>query len=695
MKIYATNQIRNVILMGHGGEGKTSLAEAMLFNAGAIERIGKVADGNATMDYDAEEKKRQISISMSVAPAEWKGNKINIIDVPGYFDFIGEMTGALAASDAAVIVISAVSGITVGAEKAWDACSKAKKPKMIFINQTDRENASYTKVLASLKEKYGNCIAPIEIPIFNGEAMVGYVDVIHNKAWEYSSSGPKEIPIPENLIDDVAQAKEVITEVAAENDEELLEKYFAEGTLTEEEIFAGLKLGVVNCSSVPVIAGSAAQNRGVISLMYNICALLPSPDAAPPKEGINPKNNEKITRKCDTAEPFSAQVFKTIADPFVGKLSIFKVYSGKLDSSVNLYNPNADKTEKVGTIYLMKGGKQIAVDALEAGDIGAISKLQYTMTGHTICDGDKPIQYPAYVFPKNVVSMAVSVKKEGEEDKVFGGLNRLMEEDPTFVIEKEPDTGEMLIKGMGELHIEVIANKLKNKFGVEASLKEPTIPYRETIRKSVEAEGKHKKQSGGAGQFGVVNIRFEPITDGSSEFEFVDKIVGGVVPREYIPAVEKGLRESIRVGVLAGYPMVNIRAILFDGKYHPVDSKEIAFKTAARLAYKKACKEANPILLEPIYKVSVSIPDYYMGDVIGDLNRRRGRILGMNPGEDGMQIVEAEVPLGEMNKYATDLRSMTQARGSFEMEFLRYEDVPSNIAQKIIESSSIKDDDEE
>ena len=695
MKTYETNQIRNVILMGHGGEGKTSLAEAMLYNAGAIERIGKVADGNAVMDYDAEEKKRQISIGMSVAPAEWKGNKINIIDVPGYFDFAGETTGALDAADTAIIVISAVSGITVGAEKAWDACTKAKKPKMIFVNQTDREHATYTKVLAALQEKYGNCIAPIEIPIFEAESMVGYVDVIRNKAWAYSSTGPKEIPIPERLLDDVAAAKEVITEVAAGNDEELLDKYFEEGTLTEEEIFRGLKLGVVNCTSVPVIAGSAGQNRGVISLMYNINDILPGPAVAKPKEGINPKNDEVVSRKCDSAEPFSAQVFKTIADPFVGKLSIFKVYSGKITGATNLYNPNTDKTEKVGALYLMKGGKQIPVDSLEAGDIGAISKLQYTMTGHTICDADQPIQYPEYAFPKTVVSMAVSVKKEGEEDKVFGGLNRLMEEDPTFAIEKEPDTGEMLIKGMGELHLEVIANKLKNKFGVEAVLKAPTIPYRETIRKAVEAEGKHKKQSGGAGQFGVVNIRFEPITDGSAEFEFVDKIVGGVVPREYIPAVEKGLRESIRVGVLAGYPMVNIRAILFDGKYHPVDSKEIAFKTAARLAYKKACKEANPILLEPIYAVKVSIPDYYMGDVIGDLNRRRGRILGMNPGEDGLQVVEAEVPLGEMSKYATDLRSMTQARGSFEMEFVRYEDMPSNIAQKIIENANITDDDDE
>ncbi|MBS7263456.1 MAG: elongation factor G [Eubacteriales bacterium] len=695
MKVYKTKDIRNVAFLGHGGEGKTSLAEAILYNAKAIERMGKTTDGTTVMDFDAEEKKRQISISTAVASAEWNGTKINIIDVPGFFDFVGEMTEALEAADSAIIVVGAVSGVSVGTEKAWDACTKKRIPKLVFVNQTDRENASYSKVVKELREKYGNCIAPIEIPIMEGETMKGYVDVIHQKAYAYSDKGPQEIPVPAALTDELADIRQEIMESAAENDEELLEKYFETSELSDEEIARGISLGVAAHSTVPVVAGSALQNRGVVSLMNHICALLPSPDTRKPASGVNPKNGQKEERKCDETAPFSAQVFKTIADPFVGKLSIFKVLSGKLNASTNLYNGNAEKSEKSGSLYTLKGGKQLPVDELVAGDIGAMAKLQYTMTGHTLCEAENPIVYPEFVFPKTALTMAISVKKEGEEDKVFGGLNRLMEEDPTFALTKDPDTGEMLIKGMGELHLEVITKRLQNKFGVEAVLKEPIIPYRETIRKCVEAEGRHKKQSGGAGQFGVVSIRFEPITDGSAEFEFVDKIVGGVVPREYIPAVEKGLRESIKTGVLAGYPMVNLRAILFDGKYHPVDSKEIAFKTAARLAYKKACREANPVLLEPIYNIKVSIPDAYMGDIIGDLNRRRGRILGMHPGEDGMQVVEAEVPLAELSKYATDLRSMTQARGEFEMEYVRYEDVPGNIAAKIIETASIASDEDD
>ncbi len=695
MKDYSASQIRNIAIVGHGGDGKTMLTEAMLFNAGAIDRIGKVEDGSTVCDYDPEEIKRQISISAAVAPFEYSGYKVNVIDAPGFFDFVGEMVQAMHVADGAVIVVSAVSGLVVGAEKAWSNCAVKKMPRMFVVNQMDRENADYMKVVSQLQAKYGTAIAPIQIPIMEGQNFKGYVDIISMKAKMFDGKGFKDAEVPSALQSDAEGFRETVIEAAAESDDALMEKFFEGTELTEDEINKGLRLGVCSGKIVPVCCSAAAPNLNVNTLMDKIINYMPSPADIPAKEGKNTKTGNTETRECDESKPFSAQVFKTVADQFVGKLSLFKIYSGKLTSDMTMYNTQAEKSEKVGTIYLMRGKKQINVDKLSAGDIGAVAKLQYTTTGDTLCDAANPIEFDGLDFPQTCISLAVSAKKEGDEDKVFAGLHRLEEEDPTFKVEKNAETGDTLLSGMGEMHIEVVCQKLKNKFGVEAALEAPRVAYRETIRKMAEAEGKHKKQSGGAGQFGVVQMRFEPIMDGSSDYEFVNAIVGGVVPREYIPAVEKGLKEAMQRGVLAGYPMVGIKATLYDGKYHPVDSKEVAFKSAARLAYKAACAAANPVLLEPIGKAEVNVPDEYMGDIIGDMNRRRGRILGMNPQDDGSQQVVAEVPMSEMVKYATDLRSMTQSRGTFRIQFERYEELPGQLAAKVIEHAKKEADEDE
>ncbi|MGI6175734.1 MAG: elongation factor G [Christensenellales bacterium] len=693
MKVYQGKQIRNIAIVGHGGDGKTTLTEAMLFNAGATDRMGRVEDGTTTTDYDPEEIKRQISISMAIAPAEYRAHKLNIIDAPGYFDFVGEMVEAIAFADSALILVDAASGLSVGAEKAWDMCGDQNLPRMILINHMDHENADYIKVVEQLKDKFGTRVAPIQLPVVQDHQFVGFVDLVEMQAKAFDGKGLKNMDMPGDLEDSAQSLRETLIESAAENDDELLEKFFSGEELTKDEILFGLRKGVLDGSVAPIACSAAAPNLGVREVMDLVVDLMPSPLDAAAVDAKNTKNDETVTLRYEDDKPFAAQVIKTIADPFVGKLSIFKVMSGVLTTDINLVNVNAGKSEKANTLYTISGKKQMPVQAIHAGDIGALSKLQHTSTGDSLCDAANQLLFDPIDFPKPCISLAVSAKKSGEEDKVFAGLYRLAEEDPTLIVEKSTETGEILLKGMGEQHIEVSCKKLENKFDVSAQLDDPKIPYRETIKKSVKAEGKHKKQTGGAGQFGHVFIQFDPILDGSSEFEFVDNIVGGVVPRQYIPAVEKGLRESMKKGVLAGYPMVNIRCTLYDGKYHPVDSKEIAFISAARLAYRKGCAEANPILLEPIYSVAINTPDEYMGDIIGDMNRRRGRIMGMNPVEKGQQVV-AEVPLAEMFKYATDLRSMTQARGTFDMEFVRYEEVPANIASKVVEQAKKEEDDE-
>ena len=688
-----TKDIRNIALMGHGSEGKTTFTEAVLFAAGVLDRQGRVEDGSTVTDFEQEEMKRGISISAAVAPVEWNGKMINMIDVPGYFDFIGEMAGPLRVVETALILVGSVNGVAVGTEKAWKYAMDAHVGRMFVVNQMDREHANFGKVLTQLRDMFGAGVVPLLLPIGEGLDFKGVVNVLEGKAYEGSGKSLVEIPVPAGMESQINEALNTLTEAAVATKDELMEKYFEEGELSHDEIVIGFHAGMKDGSIVPVCACSALTGVGIAKMMDIAATYLPSPQGHVYK-GINPKTNAAETRECVTNAPFSAFVYKTIADPFVGKLSLFKVCSGVMSADINIYNANKEKMEKSAGIYMMRGKKQTNKTVLQAGDVGALSKLQYTATGDTLCDQSKPIRYADLVYPEPCVSKAVYAAKQGDEDKVFGGLARLQEEDPSIRIEKNLETTETLLYGQGELHLDVIRNKLMVKFGANAILQDPKIPYRETIRKTVTAQGRHKKQTGGHGQFGDVWIEFSPITDGSADFEFVDAVVGGVVPRNFIPSVEKGLRENILHGVLAGYPMVNLRAKLYDGSYHPVDSSEMAFKTAARIAYKKGCLEAAPVLLEPIMHVEVTVPDEYMGDIMGDMNKRRGRIMGMNQA-DGMQLVIAEAPMAEMFKYATDLRSMTQSRGAFTMRFERYEEVPALTAQKIIENSKKEEEEEE
>ena len=675
--------IINVALIGHTGEGKTTLAEAMLYHAKAIDRMGKVADGTTVMDYDELEIQRKISISLACAYLEWKGNKLNIIDVPGFFDFEGEMIEALSVCDCALVVLSAQGSISVGSQKAIDYCIERKIPLMIFINQMDKENADYLSTIGALKERYKGKIAPIEIPIMEGSKMKGYINVFEGKAYHFSEGGAEEVPLSGELSDEYQNIKLQLTEAAAESDDELLEKYFAEGSLSDEEIIAGIKKGIAAGSAIPVLAGSGINNKGIINLLDAIVKCMPSYSEKGKVKAIDESGAEI---ELDAAEdaPFSAFVFKTIADPFVGKMNLFKVMSGRVRGGMTVYNSAKEKQERINNILILKGKKQEIVDGLSAGDIGAFAKLQYTGTGDTLCNPSRKVKFPPLEFPQPVLSMACYAVKQGEEDKIFGGLARLNEEDVTFSVTKNRDTNEILINGMGETHIDVIAKKLKAKFGAEMAVKEPKVSYKETIRSVALAEGKHKKQTGGHGQYGHVKMRFEPYPDG--EFVFDEEVVGGTVPKQYFPAVEKGLRESIQKGILARYPVINLKAVLYDGSYHEVDSSEESFKIAAHLAFKDGLSKANPVLLEPIYRIEVIVPEEYIGDIMGDLNKRRGKIQGMESAEKGQKI-SAEVPLAEISKYATDLRSITQGRGFFSMEFLRYEEVPRELADKIIAQS--------
>jgi elongation factor G len=669
MKDYKTNQIRNVGLVSHGGAGKTTLTEAFLFNTKVIDRMGRVENGTTVSDYDTEEIARQISISTSVIPVEWREYKINILDMPGYFDFFGEVVSGLRVVDSVIIPVCAASGVEVGTEKVFSLAQKNKLPIIFFINKMDRENADYFKTLNQLREKFSNKVIPLTFPIGSEQSFKGYVDVLTQKAYVYDGKGVKETEVPADLMDKVLSAKEELIENIAENDETLMEKYFGGEEFTQEEMKEGIKNSIRIGELMPVLCGSSLKNIGADKLLDAIVEFLPSPLDI---------EREKVSEN----GPVAAFVFKTIADPYVGRLSIFKVVSGALTSDSMLLNSNKQMQEKISQLYILRGKKQMPVSKLVAGDIGAVAKLQYTMTGDTLCDPSKLVTLAPIDFPQPTLSLAIEPKSKGDEEKISNGLQRLQEEDPTFKVEKNLETGQMIVYGMGEQHIEVISKKLMNKFGVECTLTDPIVPYRETIKGKVKVEGKHKKQTGGHGQYGHVWIEFEP--NPNSEFEFEDKIFGGAVPKQYIPAVEKGLRESMKEGVLARYPVVNIKATLVDGSYHPVDSSEMAFKIAASLAFKKGMEQANPVLLEPIMRVEVVVPEEYMGDIIGDLNKRRGRILGMES-KDNLEVITAEVPLAEMNRYATDLRSLTQARGDFKMTFARYEEAPPNVAQKIIE----------
>ena len=694
MKEYKTKNLRNVGIVGHSGVGKTTMTEAILYFTKTIDRFGRVEEGTTTSDYDVEEKKRKISISTIVAPCEWENTKINMVDMPGYFDFVGEQVEGLRAVDVAMIAVCGVSGIQVGTEKAWNYVKLHDLPRAFFINKLDRENSNFEKVLTGLKDKYGISVVPIQYPVGSEENFKGVINIISRRARLFNpkTKEMEETDIPAELMDKVDECKNMLMEAVAETDEELLDKYFTDGELSDEELYNGLIKGCAKGEIAPVMCGSALNGIGVETLLEDIVECFPSPENITPAKARDIKQDKEIEVPIKEEGPFSAFVFKTIADPFVGKLSLFRVMSGKAKQDSTVYNSLKDKQEKMSAMYFLRGKSQLPAQEIVAGDIGAVAKLQYTNTGDTLCEIASPIAFEEIDFPAPSIAMAVVAKAKGDEDKISVGLNKLLEEDPTFKVSRDVENAETIISGVGETHLDIISSKLKNKFGADINLQVPKVPYRETIRKTADVQGKHKKQSGGHGQYGDVRIKFEPRHDGD-ELQFVDAVVGGVVPRNFIPAVEKGLRECIHHGVLAGYPVIRLKATLHDGSYHPVDSSEMAFKIAASLAYKKGLETAEPILLEPIMHVEVRVPDEYMGDVIGDINKKRGRVLGMEP-ENGYQKIIAEVPQAEMFKYATDLRSMTQARGTFEMKFERYEDVPPTEAAKIIENAKREKEEE-
>ena len=688
MKDYNYKNLRNVGLIGHGATGKTSLAEALLFYTNNTDRLGRVEDGTTVMDYEQEEKKREISLSTSVASFEENNTKINIVDMPGYFDFQGEVAQGMRAVDIATIVVCAVSGVQVGTEKAWDYCEKIKLPRAFFINKMDRENSNFDKTLEQMKESFGMSVVPIQYPIGKESDFNGIVNVISKTALKYNPKTAKmeAIEIPEELVDKIDECKQMIMESVAETDEELLDKYLNDGELCDDDIYEGLIKGCAQGEIAPVLCGSATKVIGVKSMINSIIQCFPSPEHAIPQKAINLNTNEEVFIKVDEDKPFSAFVFKTIADPFVGKISLFRVMTGKITGELIVSNTNKEKQEKLNHLFFLKGKNQIATQEIVAGDIGAVSKLQYTATGDTLCTDDFKIKYDKINLPNAVMPMAILPKAKGDEEKISLSLSKLMEEDPVFKVERDIENAETIIWGLGETHLEVIASRIKSKFGADVILQSPKVPYRETIKGNSDVQGKHKKQSGGHGQYGDVKIKFEPRQDGELDLEFVDKVVGGAVPRNFIPAVEKGLRDCISNGVLAGYPVVGLKATLYDGSYHPVDSSEMAFKVAASIAYKKGLEAAKPILLEPIMNVQILISDNYMGDVMGDVNKRRGRVIGMEP-EGKLQKISAEIPMAEMFNYATDLRSMTQARGNFTSEFLRYDEVPASEVGKILEDT--------
>ena len=664
---YSAQNIRNICLLGHGGNGKTSLAESMLYLTGGTERLGKTPDGNTTCDYDPEETRRQISIGMAVAPVEYNGCKINVLDTPGYFDFVGEVIEAVQVADAAVIVCSAKAGMSVGAEKAWKLCEGRKLPRVLYISKTDEENSDFNAAFDTLRGRFGKNVAPVVAPIWDdSKKVIGIIDVLHKRAFKVGPKGERiEIDIPEDKHSVVDELYDALKESVAETSEELMEKFFEGEDFTYAEMIQGLRSGIRDLSLFPVVCGSALSGLGTRMLLDLIVELLPSPLDGRPLMGENAEGELDEFVSAPGALP-TALVFKTVADQY-GKYSYVKVLSGSIKPDMQLVDSRTGSTEKVGRLYVMKGKKADEVKELQCGDIGAIGKMDKVKTGDTLSDPRKVVKLEALPFPEPCYSVAISPKAKGQEDKVAGGLTRLNEEDLTFSWVNNGETRQMVVSGTGDMQMDVLLSRLKSRFGVDAELSEPRVAYREKIRKKVEVQGRHKKQSGGHGQFGDVKIRFEP--GESEELEFCEEVFGGSVPKNFFPAVEKGLREAVQHGVLAGYPVVNLKATLFDGSYHPVDSSEMAFKTAAQLAYKAGLPDASPVLLEPIGELKVTIPDSYMGDVIGDLNKRRGRPMGMNPDGDGNQVVEAEVPMAEMSRYAIDLRSMTQGRGSFTFRF--------------------------
>ncbi len=684
MKKYASENIRNVALISHGGAGKTSLTEALLFTSGAVNRLGKIESGTTTTDFDPDEIKKKVTINVGLAPLEWDGVKVNLLDTPGYFDFIGDVLGALRVADSVVTVVCAVSGVEVGTEKVWGYANDFKLPRFVVINKLDRENADYEGTLEQLRTHFGLNVAPLQMPIGKEADFKGVVDLVTQKALLFSDDGMKikEEDIPGDLSVPARELREKLIEAIAEADDSLLEKYLEGEMLSDEEITQGLRQGVLEGKIIPVLCGAATKNFGIQPLLDLIKRYLPSPLDQKEIKGRLPGKEEEVTRKLSPSESLSAFVYKTLADPYVGRINFFRVYSGTVKPDSQVYNSTKDITERFGQVFAMRGKNQIPMEEVVTGDIACVAKLQSTATGDTFCDRSHLIVFPALKFPDPVISFAVEPKTKGDEDKVMSGLSRFLEEDPTFKLERRAETKQTIISGLGELHLEIVVSRLAQKFGVEVDFSTPKIPYKETIRGQSRVEGKHKKQSGGRGQFGHVYLELEPAETGQG-LVFENKIFGGSVPRQYIPAVEKGVREAMDEGVVAGYPVVDIRVRLVDGSYHTVDSSEMAFKIAASQAFKKGMEQAGAVLLEPILNVEVIIPEVFMGDIMGDLNSKRGRIQGMEP-EGGLQKIRAQVPMAEMFKYSIDLRSMTQGRGFFSMAFSHYEDVPHMVAEQLI-----------
>jgi elongation factor G len=688
MKQYDMNHIRNVSLIGHGDSGKTSLASAVLFCSGMVNRLGRVEEGNTVTDFDEDEIERKISINASLCFAEWEGFKLNIIDTPGYANFISEAKAALRVSDGAVVVVCGVAGIEVQTEKLWKFCDEFSLPRIIIINKLDRDRSSFSRTLESIHNRFGRKAIPIQMPIGQEKDFRGIIDLIEEKAYIFQTDGSgkfEEAEIPAEMKGEAQKQREQLIEMVAEMDEALMEKFFDAGTLSNEELIEGLKQGVLQKNIFPVVCCSATHNIGIQLLMKTITNFLPSPAEIEEIQGINPQDKSPISRKSSEQEPFSAFIFKTIADPYAGRISLFRVYSGSLKSDSTVFNASKKNNERIGSLAFLQGKTQSPVPEVQAGDFASVAKLKETNTGDTLCNKSAAIIYTSVKFPEPSISFAIQPKSRGDEEKISSSLSKLGEEDLTFKVDRDPQTKEMLVSGQGQLHVEVLVGKLKKKFGVEVILKPPKVPYRETVTATAQAQGKYKRQTGGHGQYGDCWIKVEPLQRGEG-YEFVDAIVGGVIPRNYIPAVEKGIAEARQTGILAGYPTVDFKVTLYDGSYHTVDSSDLAFKIAGSLAFKKAMEQASPVLLEPIMNVEIHLPDEYMGDIMGDLSSRRGKVLG-SAAHEGMQVIKAQVPMVEMLSYEPDLTSMTSGRGYYTMEFSHYDQVPTHIAQKILEEA--------
>ena len=685
MKDYGSRQLRNIALVGHGGSGKTSLVTALAFASGSSSRLGSVDEGNSLTDFTQDEIDRKISINLSIAFAEWKGVKINLLDTPGYLDFVGEVKAALRVSDAALILLHANAGVEVGTDIVWEDAARLGIPRLFYINMMDKEHADFQKVYGEVRDKYGAKAVPLELPIGAGDDFRGVVDLIDEKAYVFKDGTTKgdytEEAVPEGMAAEVASAREALVEVAAESDDALIEKYLEEGTLTREEVVGGLEKLVKEGELFPVFCGSATKTFGVRNLLDGLVELVPDPCHRGVVKGTD-KSGKAVEVKAEDGAPFSALIFKTTTEPHVGELSYFRIFSGKVDSGAEVINSRNDRSERLTHLSVIQGKERIEVPVLHTGDIGVVAKLKESQTNDSLVSRGNSIILEPIDFPKPVISVAVEPKSKGDEEKIANGLSKLHEEDPTFKSGYNADIRQTLISGMGELHLDVVMDRLKRKFGVEAVLTKPEIPYRETVKGTAEGQGKYKKQTGGRGQFGDTWLRIEPLGRGEG-FEFVDAIKGGAIPSKYIPSVEKGIVEAAQKGVLAGYPMVDFRVTLYDGSFHAVDSSDMAFKIAGSMAFQKVAREAKPYLLEPILNIQVTIPDEYLGDVMGDLNARRGKIMGVDP-KGNLKVIKAQVPEAEMYKYSTTLRSLTQGRGTHSREFSHYDEVPPDISRKIV-----------